>query len=500
MRITAPPIRHPCHYGIDMSTREEMVAHERTEAEIAAELGADSLAYLSLDGVYEAIRGSRENHCDACFTGEYPLARTARGSARTRSRSASARPGVTRQAPCGTAATPHGGEPIRTGAYGRSPVSTAMDTLTLPGLGPPPPEPVARARDADGALHELFGFAGVPAGPARGGRGRARRPRRARRHADRLGQVALLPAAGAHAGRPDGRRLAAGLAHAGPGRGARARRARPRRADQRPAGRGDATARCSTRAAAGQLRLLYVAPERFASPGFLERIRARADRAVRRRRGALRLPVGPRLPARLLPARRRRALARRRGDRRLDRDGDAAGGGGHRRAARAARSRSASPPASTGRTCRSRSSRCAAKDAGAPRRSPPRCASRARCRRSSTRARARTASGSPARLGRELGVEALAYHAGLPREARARGAAALHVRRRAGRRRDERVRHGRRQGRRADGRATRACRARSRPTTRRPAAPAATARRRAACCSPRAATRACTCSSSSARR
>jgi amidophosphoribosyltransferase len=79
MRITAPPIRHPCHYGIDMSTREEMVAHERTEAEIAAELGADSLAYLSLDGVYQAIRGSRERHCDACFTGDYPLARTDAG-------------------------------------------------------------------------------------------------------------------------------------------------------------------------------------------------------------------------------------------------------------------------------------------------------------------------------------------------------------------------------------------------------------------------------------
>jgi amidophosphoribosyltransferase len=77
MRITAPPIRHPCHYGIDMSTSEEMVAHGRTEAEIAAELGADSLAYLSLEGVYAAIRGSRENHCDACFSGEYPLARSA---------------------------------------------------------------------------------------------------------------------------------------------------------------------------------------------------------------------------------------------------------------------------------------------------------------------------------------------------------------------------------------------------------------------------------------
>jgi amidophosphoribosyltransferase len=76
MRISAPPIRHPCHYGIDMSTRQEMVAHERTEAEIAAELGCDSLRYLSLDGVYEAIRSTRETHCDACFSGDYPLART----------------------------------------------------------------------------------------------------------------------------------------------------------------------------------------------------------------------------------------------------------------------------------------------------------------------------------------------------------------------------------------------------------------------------------------
>jgi amidophosphoribosyltransferase len=73
MRITAPPIKNPCHYGIDMSTREEMVAHERTVEEIAEELGADSLAYLSLEGVYEAIRGEQGNHCDACFSGNYPL-------------------------------------------------------------------------------------------------------------------------------------------------------------------------------------------------------------------------------------------------------------------------------------------------------------------------------------------------------------------------------------------------------------------------------------------
>jgi amidophosphoribosyltransferase len=76
MRISAPPIRHPCHYGIDMSTRQEMVAHGRDEQEIAEELGCDSLRYLSLGGVYEAIRSTRETHCDACFTGDYPLART----------------------------------------------------------------------------------------------------------------------------------------------------------------------------------------------------------------------------------------------------------------------------------------------------------------------------------------------------------------------------------------------------------------------------------------
>jgi amidophosphoribosyltransferase len=76
LRISAPPIKNPCHYGIDMSTREEMIAHGRTVDEVAAEVGADSLHYLSLEGVYEAIRGSRSSHCDACFSGEYPLAGT----------------------------------------------------------------------------------------------------------------------------------------------------------------------------------------------------------------------------------------------------------------------------------------------------------------------------------------------------------------------------------------------------------------------------------------
>jgi len=76
LRISAPPIKHPCHYGIDMSTREEMIAHGRTVDEVAEELGANSLHYLSLEGVYEAVGAPRSEHCDACFTGEYPLAGT----------------------------------------------------------------------------------------------------------------------------------------------------------------------------------------------------------------------------------------------------------------------------------------------------------------------------------------------------------------------------------------------------------------------------------------
>ena len=73
LRISAPPIKHPCHYGIDMSTREEMIAHGRTVEEVASELGVNSLHYLSLEGVYEAVGVLREGHCDACFTGDYPL-------------------------------------------------------------------------------------------------------------------------------------------------------------------------------------------------------------------------------------------------------------------------------------------------------------------------------------------------------------------------------------------------------------------------------------------
>jgi amidophosphoribosyltransferase len=76
LRISSPPIKHPCHYGIDMSAREEMIAHDRSNDEIRRMIGADSLHYLTLEGVYAAVEGQRATHCDACFSGEYPLAGT----------------------------------------------------------------------------------------------------------------------------------------------------------------------------------------------------------------------------------------------------------------------------------------------------------------------------------------------------------------------------------------------------------------------------------------
>jgi amidophosphoribosyltransferase len=80
LRMSSPPIRHPCHYGIDMPTSEEMIAHGRTIEDVAKVVAADSLAYLSLEGVYQAIGSGRETHCDACFTGDYPLEGTDRAN------------------------------------------------------------------------------------------------------------------------------------------------------------------------------------------------------------------------------------------------------------------------------------------------------------------------------------------------------------------------------------------------------------------------------------
>jgi amidophosphoribosyltransferase len=73
MRITSPPIRWPCFYGIDMSTREELVAATMSVDEIREFIGADSLAYLSLPALVAATGAPADTFCRACFDGEYPI-------------------------------------------------------------------------------------------------------------------------------------------------------------------------------------------------------------------------------------------------------------------------------------------------------------------------------------------------------------------------------------------------------------------------------------------
>jgi amidophosphoribosyltransferase len=73
LRICAPPIRYPCFLGVDMATRWELIAARKTIPEIREYLDADSLGYLSLDGLIRAVDLPRDIFCLACFTGVYPI-------------------------------------------------------------------------------------------------------------------------------------------------------------------------------------------------------------------------------------------------------------------------------------------------------------------------------------------------------------------------------------------------------------------------------------------
>jgi amidophosphoribosyltransferase len=72
MRVTSPPITHPCFYGIDMGTRWELIAAKKTVDEICEHIGADSLGYLSKEGLEAATATPKSKLCMACFSGEYP--------------------------------------------------------------------------------------------------------------------------------------------------------------------------------------------------------------------------------------------------------------------------------------------------------------------------------------------------------------------------------------------------------------------------------------------
>ena len=76
MRISSPPIVSPCFYGIDTPTKKELIASSHTKDEIRKYITADSLAYLSLDGMVNAASGDSERYCDACFTERYPISFT----------------------------------------------------------------------------------------------------------------------------------------------------------------------------------------------------------------------------------------------------------------------------------------------------------------------------------------------------------------------------------------------------------------------------------------
>jgi amidophosphoribosyltransferase len=73
IRITCPPVKWPCFYGIDMPTRQELIGADLSVAEIRAHVGADSLGYLSQAGMIEATGQPAADFCAACFDGDYPI-------------------------------------------------------------------------------------------------------------------------------------------------------------------------------------------------------------------------------------------------------------------------------------------------------------------------------------------------------------------------------------------------------------------------------------------
>ncbi len=73
MRISSPPVTHPCFYGIDTDSQDQLIAATKSVEEISAHLGVDSLSYLSWDGMLNQTEQDPESFCSACFTGNYPV-------------------------------------------------------------------------------------------------------------------------------------------------------------------------------------------------------------------------------------------------------------------------------------------------------------------------------------------------------------------------------------------------------------------------------------------
>lgn len=73
LRISCPPIRHPCYFGVDFAVRSQLIAHDKSVEEIRRFLGVDSLHYLSMDGLLGCVERPREHYCTACYSGDYRL-------------------------------------------------------------------------------------------------------------------------------------------------------------------------------------------------------------------------------------------------------------------------------------------------------------------------------------------------------------------------------------------------------------------------------------------
>lgn len=73
LRISCPPIRHPCYFGVDFASRDQLIATGRSVEEIRAFLGVDSLHYLTLEGVLSCMNRPQESYCTACYSGDYRL-------------------------------------------------------------------------------------------------------------------------------------------------------------------------------------------------------------------------------------------------------------------------------------------------------------------------------------------------------------------------------------------------------------------------------------------
>lgn len=72
VRISSPPFLHPCYFGTDIPSDDQLIAHDHTVDQICKYIGADSLGYLDVTRLSELIDG-KTDYCDACFTGNYPI-------------------------------------------------------------------------------------------------------------------------------------------------------------------------------------------------------------------------------------------------------------------------------------------------------------------------------------------------------------------------------------------------------------------------------------------